>query len=196
LIPWSSLPHLPPEISFLPSWLPFSLYTTAAWGRLTVFAFAICRHHKCVRPLPNGLSSNNDFLDELWRNPADKDVPYCAPLWKAWRISINALLLTTIHLVLSFVDILCLPFRRFSRRASVRWILSAQEPAGDWMSYVPTQYMVMLALQDEGFKIEDDSLARGLNAMKRLLWEDKKGKRLQVCPSPTWDTALMIIGMW
>jgi hypothetical protein len=64
------------------------------------------------------------------------------------------------------------------------------------MSYVPTQYIVMLALQDEGFKIEDDSLARGLKAMKRLSWEDKRGKRLQVCPSPIWDTALMVIGMW
>jgi squalene-hopene/tetraprenyl-beta-curcumene cyclase len=168
----------------------------ASWGRVTAIAFAISRYHKSIRPLPNGLSSNNDFLDELWKNPADKTVPYCEPLWKAWRIGINTLLLSIIHMVLSYVDLLCRPLRRLSRRTSVRWILSAQEPAGDWLSYVPTQYIVLLALQDEGFKIEDDSLARGLKAMKRMLWEDERGKRLQVCPSPTWDTALMIIGLW
>jgi squalene-hopene/tetraprenyl-beta-curcumene cyclase len=161
-----------------------------------VIAFAISRHHQSIRSLPNGRSSNNDYLDELWINSADKIVAYNPPLWQAWKTSTKNFIFTLLPLALYYGNILCKPFRRSSLRICVDWLLNCQEPSGDWMSYSPTEYMTLLALQDEGFGINNDVVTRGLKAMKRLLWEDGRGKRLQACPSATWDTALMILGLY
>lgn len=195
LFPWKSIPILPMEIILLPNWMPFTIYNIASWSRLMIVAFLICRHHQSVRPFPNGSSVKSTFLDELWLNPEDKAVAYCLSFWQACRSNFVSFTLTLIHTVLFCANQFLHPLRKIARRRCVTWLLEAQELDGDWASYAPTQYVILLALRDEGFSMEDDIMAKGLQALNRLLWEDESGLRLQVCPSPCWDTALMVIGI-
>lgn len=48
------------------------------------------------------------------------------------------------------------------------------------------------ALLLEGYKFEDPEIQRGLQAIERFAIHDAKGKRIQPCVSPVWDTVLML----
>jgi squalene-hopene/tetraprenyl-beta-curcumene cyclase len=47
----------------------------------------------------------------------------------------------------------------------------------------------------EGFKLDDEPVRLGLQALENFTWEDARGKRVQASVSPVWDTALMTIGL-
>ena len=56
-----------------------SIYRLASWARSTIVPLLIVSHHRPIFALPNGESDTNDFLDELWEHPAQKNVPYWPP---------------------------------------------------------------------------------------------------------------------
>lgn len=51
------------------------------------------------------------------------------------------------------------------------------------------------ALLLEGFSINHPRIQAGIEAIERFAWEDKKGKRIQACLSPVWDTLFIIRGL-
>ena len=53
----------------------------------------------------------------------------------------------------------------------------------------------LLALILEGHSLNDSRVVRGLEAVERFVWQDERGKRVQACVSPVWDTILMTIGL-
>lgn len=80
LFPWEAIPVIPPEFIFLPHESPVNVYSLSSWARSTMVPLFIIFHHKPVFALPNGMSAGNDWLDHLWLDPTDKNVPY-APNW-------------------------------------------------------------------------------------------------------------------
>lgn len=85
LFSWKWIPQLPPEIILVPNQAPFSIYRLSSWARATLVPLLVVCHHKPLFALPNGKFSDNDFLDELWDNPARKMVPYSPSWWELWR---------------------------------------------------------------------------------------------------------------
>lgn len=76
LWPWSAVPELPAELILMPAATPIDIYKLSSWARSTVIPSLVVCHHQPTYPLPNGTSPNSNFLDELWCDPSDKNIPY------------------------------------------------------------------------------------------------------------------------
>ncbi|OOG00840.1 hypothetical protein ASPCADRAFT_511717 [Aspergillus carbonarius ITEM 5010] len=192
LFPWDAVPQLPVELILLPSSCPINIYTLASWARGTIAPLLIICHHRPVYALPN------DYLDELWQNPTNKNVPYGSSFWELLsQRDIPGLAFTVVDKLLYQLDGLrSIPLlRSYARRQCMKWILERQEPSGDWAGIFPPMHASVYAFVLEGYKLDDLPVRLGIQAIENFAWEDEKGKRIQPCVSPVWDTALMSIGL-
>lgn len=193
LFPWAAVPQLPVEFILMPSSSPVSIYRLSSWARSTVVPLLIIRHHERTYALPNGKKSrDNDFLDELWVDPSNKIVPYSPAMTKSEGRHPVTLGFTMLDkLLYRLGGLKRQPWRGRARRRCVRWILKHQEHEGDWAGIIPPMHAGIQALLLEGYTLQDDVVRRGIEAVERFTWEDHRGKRLQSCISPVWDTVLM-----
>lgn len=193
LFPWSAIPQLPAELILLPASSPLNIYTLSSWARSTLIPILVVAHHKPIYPLPNGLDSKNNFLDELWLKPEDKNVPFAPPLPTLfWEHEWIKLFFTGADTILAAADGLRgLPLRRLALKKCVDWLLEHQEPQGEWAGFFPPMHGSLWALLLEGYPIDHDVIKRGFSALERLAVHDQNGKRLTATVSPVWDTALM-----
>ncbi|KAL5325582.1 hypothetical protein ACEPPN_006710 [Leptodophora sp. 'Broadleaf-Isolate-01'] len=196
LFPWDAVPELPAELILMPAVCPINIYTLSSWARSTVIPMLVMSHHQPVYALPNMKSSTNDFLDELWCNAAEKMVPYCLPLTELWKTDTTSFVFAAVDKVLHRLGGLRkFPTRDYARRKCIDWILAHQEKSGDWAGIFPPMQCGILALTLEGFSLDDPCVSRGLEAIERFAWHDERGKRMQACVSPVWDTILMSVGL-
>lgn len=177
-----------------------NVYRMSSWARSTLVPLTVIAHHKPIFPLPNGLSANNDFIDELWRNPGNKVIPYAPSLFELWRkegifswefgftIADTALYYLSTAIQRS-------PTRKYAIRKCVEWVLERQEKTGDWAGILPPMINGLIMLHLEGWSHDSDEFRGGLEAIDRFMWKHEKGMHLQACVSPIWDTVLMTIGL-
>ncbi|KAK8126601.1 squalene-hopene-cyclase [Apiospora kogelbergensis] len=193
LFPWTAIPQLPAELILMPPSSVLNIYTLSSWARSTLIPILIVAHHRPLYPLPNGLDANNNFLDELWVNPADKNVPYAPPL--STLVKENEwvqLIFTAADGILGAADGLRnLPLRKVALRKCIDWLLEHQEKEGEWAGFFPPMHGSLWALVLEGYPLDHDVIQRGFAALERLAVHDTAGKRLTATVSPVWDTALM-----
>lgn len=197
LLPWASVPEMPAELILLPAWLSINIYRLSSWARAIVVPLLILRHHQPVFALPNGKHPQNDFIDELWLNPAYKSVPYSKPMKELARTDSVAYCFASIDKWLYWLGGLRSWFpRRYARQQVVKWILDHQESDGHWGGGIfPAAHFGLLALTLEGFSIDDSPVVKNLEAIEDLAIKDDGGKRIQPCVGPVWDTLLMAIGL-
>ncbi|KAB8223424.1 squalene cyclase [Aspergillus novoparasiticus] len=196
LFPWSAVPELPAELILLPAAAPFSIYRLASWARATVIPMLIMRHHCPIYALPNGRSSTNDYLDDLWVNPADKMVPYAPSVWSLWHDPMALGFTAVDNILKAFGGLRWFPLRKVALRQCVAWILEHQEPEGDIGGIFPPLHVALFALTLEGYGLESSPVCRGIDALQNTYaWRDSAGLRIQVSISPIWDTILMTIGL-
>lgn len=197
LFPWKAVPELPAELILMPSWAPINIYSFSSWARSTIIPLLIISHHRPVFKLPNGMSADNQYLDELWLDPTEKAVVYSAPILDALKTDKAAVFFTVIDkFIYQLGGLRYFPLRDYARRQCITWILEHQEPAGDWAGIFPPMHIGLLALRLEGLHMTDSRILRGLEAVERFAWQDKEGgKRMQACVSPVWDTVLMTIAL-
>lgn len=196
LFPWDATPQLPAEVILLPPSLPVNIYRFASWARSTIIPLLIIAHHRPIYPLPNGISSSNTFLDEIWINPSEKMVPLSPSLLTLLNTNILSCFFSVVDSALFMLNGLRNnPLRRRARRECVKWILEHQELSGDWAGIIPPMHAGVQALLLEGYSLDSKPVQRAIEAIERFTWQDKRGKRLQSCVSPVWDTVLMIRGL-
>ena len=197
LFPWSAIPEMPAELILMPRQAPINIYTISSWARVTLVPLLVICHHRPIYALPNGRSAQNDFLDELWYcSPAHSYIPYTPPLWDVWNTSVVKFGFAAVDKILYlFGGLRLFPTRSYARKKCVEWILKHQEPSGDWAGISPPMQLSTLALVLEGYDLTDSPVSRGLEAIERFAVQDEAGKRIQVCLSPVWDTALTIIAL-
>ena len=53
--PWDELPVMPPELIYLPRWVPLNIYDWACWARQTIVPLTVVCSIRPVRPLAFGL---------------------------------------------------------------------------------------------------------------------------------------------
>jgi squalene-hopene/tetraprenyl-beta-curcumene cyclase len=194
LFPWSAVPQLPAELIFMPNIAPINIYKLSSWARSTVIPLLVVCHHRPVWGLPNGTSACNDFLDELWVDAGQKNVPYHQGIFTMlsnndWIGSV----FTAVDKAISWLGGLRSynPLRRLAVRQCMQWIDAHQEASGDWAGIFPPMHVGVLAYLLEGFSTDDGRVRRALEAVERFAWQDANGKRVQACVSPVWDTVLM-----
>ena len=192
LWPWSSVPEMPCEILWMPNWSPVSIYRLSSWARCIIVPLLLLSHHRPIFALPNGKSAHNDYLDELWLNPARKDIPYCKPLLDLFLTDFTAFGFAAADTALWYLGGLRRsPLRGFARKAVVEWILGHQEVEGDIGGIYPGAHFCVVALICEGYSLEDKPVVKFLEAIERFGYQDDLGKRIQPCVGPVWDTILM-----
>jgi squalene-hopene/tetraprenyl-beta-curcumene cyclase len=177
---WDEIPALPPEVILLPSWFPLNIYDFACWARQTVVALTVVASHRPVRPLPFELS-------ELTTGARPEP-----------RRSVR-----TIEGRFERLDALLRryerrPLRRLRRAAidrALKWILLRQEADGSWGGIQPPWVYSLLALHLEGFPIDHPAMKAGLAGLDSFTIDDDRGRRVECCQSPVWDSALAVIAL-
>ncbi|HEX3815355.1 MAG TPA: squalene--hopene cyclase [Mycobacteriales bacterium] len=177
---WDELPALPPELVYLPSWVPLNIYDFACWARQTIVPLTIVGSLRPVHPLPFNLIELR-----TGRRTARK-----APL-VSWARGFE-LLDKGLHAYGRR------PVRRVRRAAMARaaeWIIRRQESDGCWGGIQPPWVYSLIALRELGYSLSHPVLARGIAGIDRFVVDDENGRRLEACQSPIWDTALAVIAL-
>jgi squalene-hopene/tetraprenyl-beta-curcumene cyclase len=194
LWPWDSLPALPPEVIFLPSWFPLNVYDFGCWARQTIVALTVVAAHRPVRPMPFG-------IEELWPDPSD--APVAAPARRRGIAGAFTLLDRVLH---RWESLAAMPPVRATVRAGAlaaaeRWIVRRQEADGGWGGIQPPWVYSLMALHLLGYPMDHPVMARGFAGLEgftiRERGSDDEGptRRLEACQSPVWDTALALIAL-
>ncbi len=194
LFPWSAMPQIPAELILLPASSPINIYTLSSWARSTMIPVLVVRHYEPVYSLPNGLCPQNDYLDELWCDPGNKNVPFAPSLWSLFweRDIVQFGFAAADKLLAQLGGLKHFPLRGLARKKCIEWLLEHQETPGDWAGFFPPMHGSIWALILEGFPLEHKAVRLGLEALERLAITDARGKRIAPTLSPVWDTSLMM----
>src|SRR6266851_5091018 len=159
---WDDLPVIPPELIYLPSWFPLTVYDWACWARQTIGPLAVVGSRRPSKELPFGL----DELRTGIRPKADSRDP--------WAVTFNGL-----DKVLHFYENRAIAPRRRLRRAALRrcaeWIIARQEKDGCWGGIQPPWVYSLIALHLLGYGLEHPVLKRGLAGLDRFTITDERG---------------------
>jgi squalene-hopene/tetraprenyl-beta-curcumene cyclase len=179
---WDELPAMPPEIMFLPSWVPLNVYDWACWARQTIVPLTVVVTLRPVRPLPFTVGELR-----LGGKPRSK----------------RGLLATGFNLLdqaLKVYEKLPLqPGRGVAMRQAAEWIIARQEEDGGWGGIQPPWVYSILALHLLGYPLDHPVVARAIEGLEGFLvredTEDGPVRRLEACQSPVWDTCLALISL-
>lgn len=184
--PWHACPALPPQIIFLPKWLPFNIYQFSSWARGTVVPMLVLWADRPVVPLPAG-----QRLDELF--PNGRDIDYRLPRRRGW-FSAEGLFLALDRGVRWLYRVGIRPRERSAVESCLSWIIRRQEADGCWGGIQPPWIWALMALRHEGFALDHPVMKAGLEAFDKPWWRYERGGAtyLQACNSPVWDTVLSL----
>ncbi len=197
---WDELPAMPPELVFLPPRAPISIYRFGCWARQTIVALTVVMSHRPVRPLPFA-------LDELTAPPGDAPADRAAaevedpqskpvrydPLAGAAFAALDRLLHSWERLPGWFLPKTLL--RRAALGAAERWIVRRQEADGCWGGIQPPIVYSVIALHLQGYAVDHPVIAAALAGIDGFVLEDHRGRRVEACQSPVWDTALSVTAL-
>ncbi|WQF80829.1 Putative terpenoid cyclases/protein prenyltransferase alpha-alpha toroid [Colletotrichum destructivum] len=199
LVDWDEIAQVPAELILLPTWSPINMYAFAHWSRVTAVAMMVLRHHQPVFPLPTKLASpGTSFLHELHPDPTDlrlKFYPSIARLWRSGEYGRCAA--AVVDKAVGLIDpvVKRTPVRTKSLSQCVQFMLERQTKSG-YASFWPANFNCILALYCQGHSFKDPVIQRLLRAVDTFyVWKDEDGMRNQVTCGPSWDTALMALGL-
>ncbi len=180
LWPWSDLPVMPPELIYLSPRLPLNIYHFACWARQTVVALTIVGAHRPTHDL-------NFKVDELKSGaPAAPRNPLTT-----WAGRFEALDVLLHHYERRPVK----SVRRIALRRAERWIVQRQEADGSWGGIQPPWVYSLIALRLQGYALDHPVMKAGIEGLDSFTIEDERGRRLEACQSPVWDTALAVTAL-
>jgi squalene-hopene/tetraprenyl-beta-curcumene cyclase len=185
LWPWDQLPALPPEVIFLPPFVPLNIYDFACWARQTIVALTVVAAHRPVRPLEFG-------IEEL-RSGLGPKPP--APLRSAEGAF--QLLDGVLHRweALARRRFMRATVRQAALVAAERWIVKRQESDGCWGGIQPPWVYSLMALELQGYPLDHPVMRRGVEGLDGFTIRENGLRRLEACQSPVWDTALAVIAL-
>ena len=122
LFPWNSVPQLLPELILMPQLSHINVYTLSSWTRVTLIPLLLVRHHQPIYALPNGTSTDNDYFDELWCDPKNKNIPYSESFWDLlWKKEMTAIAFTALDSIVYYLGGLrYFPLRSYARQQCVK----------------------------------------------------------------------------
>lgn len=181
---WEDLPELPPEIMYLPKWVPLNLYDFGQWARQTIVPLTVVSALRPVRPAPFA-------LDELHTDPRRPAPPRPLAPVTSWD-GVFERLDKALHV---YHRLHVAPLRRAALRSAARWIVERQENDGCWGGIQPPAVYSVIALHLLGYDLRHPVLRAGLESLDRFaVWyEDEDGapvRMIEACQSPVWDTCL------
>ena len=197
---WRDVPAIPPEIMFLPSGGPFSVYDMSSWSRTIFVPLSIVYALRPVVMLPPDRG-----VGELFRAPRAKSGGSKAsgssldgddggdghdrdPVARRWRQFFGG-----VDRALKLGE--RLPFANVVRRRAVeratRWMTARLAHSDGLGAILPAMTSSVIALRCLGHGDASPHMQDGLAALQRLFTDrGTAGLRVQPCLSPVWDTCL------
>ncbi len=178
--PWDGVPTMPPEIAYFAPWMPFNLYDFSCWARGTVGPLCVVIAHRPVRELGVDIS---EVINPGTHERMHK-VPGSGWLWwvdKALKLYEKSPLK---------------PGRDAACKKMIDWVVERQEADGSWGGIQPPWVYSLIALNLEGYAVDDPVMRKGLQGMERFAFSDETGWRFQACMSPVWDTAWAVRALY
>jgi squalene-hopene/tetraprenyl-beta-curcumene cyclase len=218
-VDWASLPVVPAEIMFLPPAAPLNIYDFGCWARQTIVALTVVMAHRPARPLPFSLeelrvpispsapgpaaagpSQPSQPLQPLQPSqPSQPSSDHAGPERPDLRTTSGRFL--ALDRVLHAYERLPRWFlpRRLLRRAALmraeQWIVRRQEADGLWGGIQPPVVYSIIALYLQGYPLDHPVLAAAFRGLDDFVLHDDKGRRVEACQSPVWDTALAVVAL-
>ena len=187
LWPWPELPNIPPEMIFLPRWVPLNVYDFACWARQTVVPLTVVGTLQPVRPLPFG-------IDELRSGLPPAPVRMWPRTWTA------AGFLHRLDRVLhGYARRPVRALRSRALRRAEEWIVDRQEADGSWGGIQPPWVYSLLALNLLGYSTDHPVMRAGIAGLDGFTIREQTPagwvRRLEACQSPVWDTGLAMTAL-
>lgn len=182
-VPWGAVPALPIEITLFPSWFPVNMYELSSWARATLFALMVLQAAQPIVPV-----DWREGVLELYIQPphfTKFSVRHGERLWSRR----NALLLADKLLRLYGRR----PLKTLRSQAvhhAESWLLEHQDANGSWGGIQPCYLLSPMALKGLGYRNDHPVIAKALEAVRELVWDQGDSILYQPCVSPNWDTAL------
>jgi squalene-hopene/tetraprenyl-beta-curcumene cyclase len=177
---WDDLPVMPPEIVLLPPFVPLNVYDFACWARQTVVSLSVVNAFRPVRDIPI-------TLDELFSGVTVAPRPRRGS-WAARFGTLDRVLHRYERRPIG-------PLRTLALRRAERWILHRQEGDGSWGGIQPPWVYSLMALSLLGYPNDHPVMRAGLAGLDGFIIDDDRGRRLEACQSPVWDTALAVVAL-
>src|SRR2546425_884988 len=177
VIGWEMVPAIPPELMFLPQWVPINIYEMSSWTRAIVIPLTILYARKPCWPVPSRAR-----IDELFCHQP----PIRKTLGLNWR---NAFL--TLDHALKLYD--RLPWKPGRERAVCRaqqWMMDHFERSEGLAAIYPAMMNSIFASMALGYPPDHPVTARQIDEFSRFEIEEPDTLRVQPCLSPLWDTAI------
>ena len=176
---WNAVPTLPPEQILLPTWAPLSVYSFGCWARQTIVALSIVT---ALQPA----AKVGFAIDEL---RVGSQPPVAAnDLWGRLFVVLDRVLHVYNRRPVG-------PARRRALRAAERWVVDRQEKDGGWGGIQPPWVWSIIALRALGYPLDHPVIVRALEGLDNFTIADEKGRRIEACQSPVWDTALALVAL-
>ncbi|PKT73082.1 squalene--hopene cyclase [Streptomyces populi] len=182
---WDDLPELPPELIYLPKWMPLNIYDFGCWARQTIVPLTIVSAKRPVRPAPFPL---DELHTEVRRpNPVRPLAPVAS--WDGFFQRLDKVL----H---QYRRVAPRALRRAAMNTAGRWIIERQENDGCWGGIQPPAVYSVIALHLLGYDLEHPVMREGLASLNRFaVWRDDGARMIEACQSPVWDTCLATIAL-
>ena len=181
---WDEVPALPPELIFLPAWVPLNIYDFGCWARQTVVPLTIISALAPSRSLPFSLA---ELRTGARRPEADPRRGVAAGFQQFDR-------LLHWHRRRRLG-----PLRRLALRRAAEWIVARQEADGSWGGIQPPWVYSILSLYVLGYPLTHPVLRAAIAGLDgftiRESTPDGVVRRLEACQSPVWDTALAVTAL-
>jgi squalene-hopene/tetraprenyl-beta-curcumene cyclase len=176
---WSEVPMLAPEQILLPSWAPLNVYSFACWARQTIVPLSIVCALRPSVPAPVE-------LPELRAHVTPPPPP------ATWSGRLFVALDRALH---RYARHPIAPLRRLALAKAERWVIERQEADGSWGGIQPPWVWSIIALHARGHALDSTVVAKALRGLDDFTIEDERGRRIEACQSPVWDTALALIAL-
>ena len=184
---WEDLPVIPPEVMFLPSRVPLNIYDFACWARQTIVALTVVMAHRPCVSLPFA-------VDELRSGEIPGGRPTPGIGTTPSRFALLDWMLHRYERIPRW-----LPPKSLLRKAALSraegWILQRQEADGLWGGIQPPVVYSVIALRLLGYPIDHPVIAAALKGLEGFSIRDERGRRIEACQSPVWDTALAVVAL-
>lgn len=181
---WDDLPVMPPELVYLPKWVPLNIYDWACWARQTVVPLTIITAMRPQRRLGFDVPELRTGDAAGPRQPAGS--------WSGFFQRLDGVLHIYERAPLRGP-------RRAAMRRATDWIVSRQEADGSWGGIQPPWVYSILALTLMGYGLDHPVIRKSLEGLDRftIREETPEGtvRRLEACQSPVWDTILAMTAL-
>ena len=180
LWPWSELPVIPAELMFLPHRVPLNIYDFACWARQTVVSLTIVSAHRPTHRLSFDVPELRSGV------PAVREKSLTT-----WAGRFHAL--DRLGHVYERHPLRSL--RRAALHRAENWIVERQEADGSWGGIQPPWVYSLIALRLQGYGLDHPVMQAGLRGLDDFTINDERGRRIEACQSPVWDTALAVTAL-